>query len=193
MWCGDYAARVCISHETFYFSWIREGSTTSLMPSGRPGTPLVFIDMRAGCFFITELGWELQFSTRFSVMSLAGKGRERLLIASRGPSATPRTWVWRGHRLLFFLFRAASAVHGSSQARGRIGATAASLRQSHSNMGSKPICNLHHSSQQCWILNPRARPGIEPESSWALVGLVTAKSQWELLGYLLTRPSLTPP
>ena len=24
------------------------------------------------------------------------------------------------------------------------------------------VCDLHHSSQQRWILNPRARPGIEP-------------------------------
>ena len=40
---------------------------------------------------------------------------------------------------LFFLFRAALAAYGSSQARGLIGATAASL---------------HHSSQQRRILNP---------------------------------------
>jgi len=35
---------------------------------------------------------------------------------------------------LFLLFRA----YGGSQARGRIGAVAASLRQSHSSVGSKP-------------------------------------------------------
>ena len=37
-----------------------------------------------------------------------------------------------------FLFRAAPAAHVGSQARGPIGATAASLRQSHSNGGSEP-------------------------------------------------------
>ena len=38
---------------------------------------------------------------------------------------------------LLFLW-AAPAAHGGSQARGRIGAVAPSLRQSHSNMGSEP-------------------------------------------------------
>ena len=40
----------------------------------------------------------------------------------------------------FFLlvFRAALTVYGGSQARGRIGAVAACLHHSHSNVGSKP-------------------------------------------------------
>ena len=38
----------------------------------------------------------------------------------------------------FFLFRAALVACGGSQARGLIGATAASLHNSHSNMGSEP-------------------------------------------------------
>ena len=72
----------------------------------------------------------------------------------------------------FFLlfFRAALAAYGSSQARGRIRATAAGLYHSHSNAGSEPhlrptpqptaaldpslVCSLNHSSQQCPILNP---------------------------------------
>ena len=40
--------------------------------------------------------------------------------------------------VLFCLFRAAVAVQGASQARGRIGAAAASLHRSHSNGGSEP-------------------------------------------------------
>ena len=53
------------------------------------------------------------------------------------------------------LFRAVPEVYGGSQARSLIRAVAASLRQSHSNDGSK----LHlrptpHSSRQRWILNP---------------------------------------
>ena len=40
-------------------------------------------------------------------------------------------------------------------------------------------CNLHCSSQEHWILNP-LRPGIEPVSSWILVGFVTAEPQREL-------------
>ena len=49
---------------------------------------------------------------------------------------------------------AAPAAYGGSQARSRIGATAATLHHSHSNVGS---------------LTHRARPGIEPASSWKLV------------------------
>ena len=52
---------------------------------------------------------------------------------------------WRWH-FFFFVF------YGSSQARGWIGATAAGLRQSLSN--ARSVCNLHHSSWQCRILNP---------------------------------------
>jgi len=53
------------------------------------------------------------------------------------------------------LFRATLMAHGISQARGRIGATVARLHHSHSNMGPSHIGNLHHSSQQHQILNPR--------------------------------------
>ena len=38
----------------------------------------------------------------------------------------------------FFLFRVTLAAYGGSQARGRIGVTAASLRHTHSNARSKP-------------------------------------------------------
>ena len=37
----------------------------------------------------------------------------------------------------FLLFRAAPAPYGDSQARGQIGAIAAGLHQSHSNLGSE--------------------------------------------------------
>ena len=50
---------------------------------------------------------------------------------------------------LFLLFRAAPAASagcGSSQARGRIGTIAASLRHSHNNVGSEPHLRPPHSS-----------------------------------------------
>ena len=40
--------------------------------------------------------------------------------------------------VVVLLFRATPAAYGSSQARDQIGATAASLHHSHSNMGSEP-------------------------------------------------------
>ena len=43
-------------------------------------------------------------------------------------------------------------VFWGPQARGRIGAIAAGLHHSHSNTRSER--DLHHNSQQCWILNP---------------------------------------
>ena len=70
---------------------------------------------------------------------------------------------------VFGLFRAERAAYGSSQARSRIRThvlishsslpplPGCSLYHSHGNVGSEPglcVCNLHHSSRKCWILNP---------------------------------------
>ena len=77
------------------------------------------------------------------------------------------------------LFRATPVVYGGSQARGPIGATAASLHHTHSNTRSSHICDLNHSSI------PGARPGIEPATSWFLVGFISAVPQWELQAYKL--------
>ena len=43
------------------------------------------------------------------------------------------------------------------------------------------ICSLHHSSWQCWIHNHWVRPGIEPTTTWFLVGFIFAAPRWELL------------
>ena len=53
-------------------------------------------------------------------------------------------------------FRAPPAAHGSSQARGRIGALAAGLHHSHSNGDESRVRDLHHSSRQRRVLNPRS-------------------------------------
>ena len=90
-------------------------------------------------------------------------------------------WHWP-HTVLTHLFshhpplflRAALAACGSFQARGRIRATAAGLH--HSKAGPNSFCDLHHSSgQHCW-----RRPGIQPASSWILVGFISVVPQWEL-------------
>ena len=64
-------------------------------------------------------------------------------------------WFWGA--FLFLLCRAAPVAYGSSQARGRIGTTAA---------------GLHHSSWQHQILNPLRGQGLnlQPYSSCATVG-----------------------
>ena len=56
---------------------------------------------------------------------------------------------------LLFLW-ATPAAYGDSQARGLIGAVAASLRQSHSNADPSRVCNLHHSSRPRQI-NPLSK------------------------------------
>ena len=53
------------------------------------------------------------------------------------------------------LFSAAPAVHGGSQARGGMGIAVASLHLSHGNTRSPScLCDLHHNSRQCRLLNP---------------------------------------
>ena len=53
------------------------------------------------------------------------------------------------------------------------------------------ICDLHHSSLQCQILNPLSEARVEPASSWIIVGLVTTSHRnsrgesfkfWKCLG-----------
>ena len=41
------------------------------------------------------------------------------------------------------------------------------------------VCDLHHSSWQCWILTQWARPGIKPTTSWMLVRFLT---RWAMTG-----------
>ena len=76
---------------------------------------------------------------------------------------------------IFCPFRAAPMTYGGSQARGRIRAAAASLRYSHSNVGSE-LC-LQPTPQ---LMAMPARPGIEPASSRILVGFVSTALQREL-------------
>ena len=65
--------------------------------------------------------------------------------------------------------RATPAVYGGSQARCLIGATAASLCHSHGNTRSEP--SLQPTAHgNAGSLTHLARPGIEPVTSWFLVG-----------------------
>ena len=79
-----------------------------------------------------------------------------------------------------FLFRATPMAYESSQTRRRIGATAAGLLHSHSNMEFELRLWPTHSSQQHWNLNTlievRDRTCVFMDSSqvhyhWATVGI----------------------
>ena len=79
----------------------------------------------------------------------------------------------------FCLFRATPAACGSPQAQGRMGTVAAGLHHSHSNMGSKSVTyTAAHNNARSLI--HCVRPGIEPPSSWILVGFITVKPPREL-------------
>ena len=58
---------------------------------------------------------------------------------------------------LFFFFRAAPAAHGSSQARGWIGAAGTSLHHSHSNTRSQLHPRPTPQLMTVWILNPPSK------------------------------------
>ena len=77
--------------------------------------------------------------------------------------------------------------YGSSQARGQIRATTASLHHRHSN--ARQICAVSvtytTAHSDVGFLTHWARPWIEPASSWILVGLVSGEPQWELPSNLL--------
>ena len=96
--------------------------------------------------------------------------------------------IYKG-KIFFFFLRASHAAYGSYQARGRIGAVAASQYYSHSNVGYKawdPYC----SSQPCWILNPlseaRDRTCVLLDTSrvhycWDTMGTPTMAKSWKQL------------
>ena len=116
-----------------------------------------------------------------------------------GPHSTPDrihvalpprpTWDRRCPSLLLFcfffffsfaFFRTVPMAHGSSQARGQIGAVTAGLHHSHSNTRSKTVCDLHRSSQQCGILNPQSKARDGTLVLMVLVRFITAEPQREL-------------
>ena len=92
---------------------------------------------------------------------------------------------------IYFFFRLAPAVDGSSQARDWIGAITASQHHSHSNAGSKPHLWPWTENQKdnhphvTATLTHWVGPGIEPVSSWILVRFITAEPEGELLNCLL--------
>ena len=82
------------------------------------------------------------------------------------------------------LFGVVPEVYGSSQVRGWIGAAAsgASLLNRHSNTRSEPcLWPIPQLTAMPGSLTHWAGPGIEPTSSWILVGFMSTEPWWELL------------
>ena len=84
-----------------------------------------------------------------------------------------QSWNWshlKAHSLVFGLLRAALTACGSSQSRGRTEIQLLAYTTAIATPDPSHICDLHHSSQQCQILNPLsgARDGthILMDDSW---------------------------
>ena len=82
-------------------------------------------------------------------------------------------YYYQGNTQFFFFLKAAPAAYGSPQARGQITAAGASLHRSHSApQDPSRVCDLHHSSRQCWILNSlsetRDRTCVPVDTGWVL-------------------------
>ena len=144
--------------------------THHTVPSALPAVPSGLLSPGKKPLYISR--WVLGF---FSCLSLPG-ALPPIPNNFCFPPSTEHTFAvlglpWAGEGLVsiniykiyiytHFIFSAAGAAYGSSQTRGQIRATAASL---------------HRSSQQYRILNP-LRPGIKPESSWILIGFLLRHS-----------------
>ena len=77
---------------------------------------------------------------------------------------------------LSLLFRAAPAACGRSQARGGIRAVAASYTTATAMPDPSCVCDLHHSSRQCWILNPLSEARDRTRILTGPRGPITAKT-----------------
>ena len=68
----------------------------------------------------------------------------------------------------FCLSGTATTVYESSHARGGIVAAAASIHQAIAMHDPRHVCDLHHSSRQCWIpqIEARDRTHVLMNTSW---------------------------
>ena len=101
---------------------------------------------------------------------------------------TKRSWaIWspiNSQIFFFFLYfaisRATPAAYGGSQARGLIGAVATGPCHSHGNMGIQAVSTTYTTAHgNTRSLTHWVRPGIEPTTSWFLVGFV---NHWATTG-----------
>ena len=92
-------------------------------------------------------------------------------------SGSPRV-PKRYFTLFFFFFMASPVAYGSSQARGPIGATTASLRHNYSNTRSKPHLRPTYTTAHSYAgyLTHWVRPGIEPASLWTVCQVLNPQS-----------------
>ena len=67
---------------------------------------------------------------------------------------------------LFVFSGGTPMAYEGAQARGPVGAVAASLARGTAKRDPSHNCGLHHSSSNAWSFTHWARPEMEPETSW---------------------------
>ena len=119
----------------------------------------------------------------FSQVSGASTNHLFRFFSKNGP-----TFSYHTCQFFFSLFLGPYLWHMEVQARGWTGAAAAGLHHNHNNIGSEHVCDLPHSSHQCWVLNPlsRARDG-----SCILMDTSRVRFCWATIGTPHTSPFLT--
>ena len=86
---------------------------------------------------------------------------------------------------IYSLFRSTPSEHGSSKAGGWIRACRLpAYTTATATWDPSHTCDLHQISQQCRSLTHWVRLGIEPTSSWILVGFITFEPQQGLKSML---------
>ena len=99
----------------------------------------------------------------FSIKSSRSCGQEMAKLRSTMRSS--------GSQLLcFFFFRAAPAAYGDSQARSNWRYSCWPTPQPQHHQISR-VCDLHYSSQQCWILNPLNKARDRTQNFSGLISL----------------------
>ena len=87
--------------------------------------------------------------------------------------------------LLFFFFLLFLGPHPWHMEAPRLGVSSELQLPAYATATAMPdlscICDLHHSSRQCQILNLMSEAREGPTTSWFPVGFVSAVARWELL------------
>ena len=145
-------------------SWIPFSFINYWAMMGTPGTPFIFVALFLTALIFSccsYLPWSLLHEAFYSFYLLAFSS-----VSHEKMGFNMHSWQTFYQSVIFFFFRTAPVAHGGSQARGRIGAGAAAASHSTATPDLSCIYDLHHSSQQCQILNPLSEAR---DQTWVLM------------------------
>ena len=130
-----------LSNEEILAQGIRDFPKASQQTSGGAGIRTLSPQAQSACFLTPHCSPSWEKSVHHKIILILIPWDAFYLLFLFYPqllvTITPH-WFLFFSFFFFVFFWATSAAYGGSQARGRIGAVATGLRQSHSNSGSKP-------------------------------------------------------